>query len=139
MKCGSWSDSQAGGRKVAVCHVLRYAPFYAEIRRRVLQGEIGAILSVQLVEHVSYHHVAVGYVRGKWNKKSYSQSGMLMAKSCHDLDLMAWMKSGIAPRRAASCGSNFQFRAEKAPSGAGTRCLVDCSIEASCLYSARKH
>ena len=64
---------------------------------------------------------------------------MLMAKSCHDLDLITWMKSGIRPQRVASFGSNFQFRAENAPPGAGTRCLVDCPIEADCLYSARKH
>ena len=25
------------------------------------------------------------------------------------------------------------------PAGAGTRCLVDCPIEPTCLYSARKH
>jgi len=125
--------------KVAICHVLRYAPFYAAIRQKVIEGEIGEILSVQAVEHVSYHHVAVAFVRGKWNRKSYSKSGMLMSKSCHDLDLMAWMKSGVPPVSAASTGSNFQFKPENAPPGAGTRCLVDCPIEAECLYSARKH
>ena len=127
------------GRQVAICHILRYAPFYAAIRQKVIEGEIGQILSVQAVEHVSYHHVAVAFVRGKWNRKSYSKSGMLMSKSCHDLDLMAWMKSGVPPVRTASSGSNFQFRKENAPPGAGTRCLVDCPIEADCLYSARKH
>ncbi len=127
------------GCKVAICHVLRYAPFYAAIRRKVVEGAIGEILNVQAAEHVSYHHVAVGFVRGKWNRKAYCRSSMLMAKSCHDLDLIAWMKSGIAPRRVASFGSNFQFRPENAPPGAGTRCLVDCPIEADCLYSARKH
>jgi predicted dehydrogenase len=126
-------------RQVAICHVLRYAPFYAAIRQKVLEGAIGEILSVQAVEHVSYHHVGVAFVRGKWNRKAYSHSGMLMSKSCHDLDLIAWMKSGIAPRRVGSFGSNFQFRTQNAPAGAGTRCLVDCPIEADCLYSARKH
>ena len=66
-------------------------------------------------------------------------SPMLMAKCCHDLDLITWMKSGVAPVRVSSFGSNFQFRPEKAPPGAGTRCLVDCPIEPDCLYSARKH
>ncbi len=127
------------GRKVSICHVLRYAPFYAAIRREVEQGSIGEIVSVQAVEHVSYHHMAVSYVRGKWGRKSYCGSPMLMAKSCHDLDLIAWMKRGAAPVTVASVGSNFQFRPEKAPPGAGTRCLVDCPIENDCLYSARKH
>jgi len=62
-----------------------------------------------------------------------------MSKSCHDLDLIAWMKSGVQPQRVSSFGSNFQFQPHKAPAGAGTRCLVDCPIETSCLYSARKH
>ena len=126
-------------RHIAICHVLRYTPFYAAIRRKVLDGVIGDIINVQTTEHVSYHHVAVGYVRGKWNRKAYCNSTMLMAKSCHDLDLIAWMKSGVAPVRVASFGSNFQFRPERAPADAGTRCLVDCPIEPECLYSARKH
>ena len=126
-------------RKVSICHVLRYTPFYAAIREQVMRGVIGDILNVQTVEHVSYHHMAVGFIRGKWSKKSYCHSTMLMAKCCHDLDLIAWMKSGIRPRSVSSFGSNFQFRPEQAPPGAGTRCLVDCPIEAECLYSARKH
>jgi hypothetical protein len=64
---------------------------------------------------------------------------MLMAKCCHDLDLIAWMKSGIRPRSVASFGSNMQFVPERMPEGAGTRCLVDCPIEEHCPYSARKH
>jgi predicted dehydrogenase len=126
-------------RTVAICHVLRFAPFYTAIRQKVLDGVIGEILNVQAVEHVSYHHMAVGFVRGKWNNKAKCFSPMLMAKCCHDLDLIAWLKSGVAPVRVASFGSNMQFRSEKAPAGAGTRCLVDCEIEADCLYSARKH
>lgn len=126
------------GRKVSICHVLRYAPFYTAIRQKVIDGLIGEIINIQATEHVSYHHVAVGYVRGKWNKKSYCKSSMLMAKSCHDLDLIAWMKSGVAPHSVSSFGGNFQFRPEKTPKGAGTRCLVDCPIESKCPYSARK-
>lgn len=125
-------------RRILICHVLRYAPFYAAIRKEVAAGRIGDILNLQLLEHVSYHHVATSYVRGKWRREDIGQSPLLMAKCCHDLDLIAWMKSGIAPRRVSSFGSNFQFRRERAPAGSGTRCLTDCSIEASCPYSAKK-
>jgi predicted dehydrogenase len=127
------------GRKISICHVLRYTPFYAAIRREVMAGTIGEIINVQAVEHVSYHHMAVGFVRGKWSRRDWCHSTMLMAKCCHDLDLIAWMKSGVAPVRVSSVGGNFQFRPDKAPPDAGTRCLVDCPIEADCLYSARKH
>ncbi len=126
-------------RKVSICHVLRYTPYYAAIRREVLKGTIGEIINIQTAEHVSYHHMAVGFVRGKWNNTKISRSSMLMAKCCHDLDVIMWIKSGIAPISVGSTGSNMQFRPEKAPEGAGTKCLVDCKIEESCLYSARKH
>jgi len=127
------------GNKVMICHVLRYAPFYTAIRQEVAKGAIGEIINVQTTEHVSYHHVAVAFVRGKWNSKARCHSSMLMAKCCHDLDLIMWMKSGVRPTAVASFGCNMQFRPEKAPAGAGTRCLVDCPIEPECLYSARKH
>ena len=133
-KIASENDS-----KVMICHVLRYAPFYAAIRKMVADGEIGAVMNIQTVEHVSYHHMGVGYVRGKWNRKDLCHSSMLMAKCCHDLDLIAWMKSGIAPARISSFGSNMFFNIDHAPQDSGTRCLVDCPIESDCMYSAQKH
>jgi len=125
-------------RTVMICHVLRYAPFYAAIRQRVLDGEIGDLLSVMTVENVSYHHMASCFVRGKWSRFETSSS-MLMSKCCHDLDLITWMKSGIAPKSVASFGGLMHFRPENAPVGSGTRCLVDCKIEETCDYSCRKH
>ena len=51
--------------KVMVCHVLRYAPFYLAIKKRVHAGEIGKIINIQTTENVSYHHLSTSYVRGK--------------------------------------------------------------------------
>ncbi len=129
---------RATGRKLSIGHVLRYAPYYVMIRERLAAGEIGQVLSVNSAEMVSYHHMALGWVRGKWNKQA-DQSSFLLAKCCHDTDALAWLKSGVAPRRVASFGSLTYFRPEHAPQGAGTRCLVDCPIERDCDYSARKH
>ncbi|MBN8217166.1 MAG: Gfo/Idh/MocA family oxidoreductase [Spirochaetes bacterium] len=131
--------ARRGRRKVAICHVLRYAPFYAEIRKRVLAGEIGQVLNVQTTEHVSYHHFAAAFNRGKWGNVARGGSTFLMQKCCHDLDLITWMKSGSRPVRVSSFGSRTYFRPERAPQGAGTRCLVDCSIEAGCPYSTKNH
>ncbi len=130
--------AQKYGRTVMICHVLRYAPFYAAIRQRVADGEIGDLVSVQTQENVSYHHMAVGFIRGKWRIEDESNS-MLMAKCCHDTDLIAWMKSGITPKKVASFGSLMQFKPENAPEGSGKRCLVDCKIEETCPYSAKKN
>lgn len=126
------------GSTVMICHVLRYAPFYAEIRKRVAAGEIGDLQSVMTVENVSYHHMATAFVRGKWNRNECG-STMLMSKCCHDLDLITWMKSGIPPKAVASFGSLTYFKPENAPEGSGTRCVLDCKIEATCPYSAKKN
>ena len=133
------STARHYGNKVAICHVLRYTPFYVAIRRLLAQQTIGEVLNIQTTEHISYHHMAVAFIRGKWSNRELSGSSLLIAKCCHDLDLLAWMKSGIAPRAVSSFGSLMYFRPERAPQGAGTRCLVDCAIEPECLYSARKH
>ena len=128
------------GRKVMICHVLRYAPFYRKIHQKLLADEIGDIMQIHAAECVSYHHMALGYVRGKWNRKdSNNGSSMLLAKSCHDLDLIAWFKGGVAPKKVSSFGGLKYFRPENAPSGSGTRCLVDCKIESVCPYSAKKN
>ncbi|GBG08406.1 oxidoreductase [Paenibacillus agaridevorans] len=134
-----YDEAERLGRKVMICHVLRYAPFYESIRQTIADGVIGDIVSITTEENVTYHHMAMAYVRGKWGRLDKGGSSMLMAKSCHDLDVMAWMKGDVRPVKVSSFGSLLQFRPENAPAGAGTRCLADCSIEDSCPYSARKH
>ena len=131
--------ARRSGRKVMICHVLRYAPFYAEIRKRL--PALGKIQGIETTEHVSHHHMLVSYVRGKWRGAATAgHHSMLLAKCCHDIDLIMWMKSGIAPVRVSSFGGMQQFRPENAPAGAGNRCLVDCppEIEDNCPFSARK-
>lgn len=127
------------GRTVMICHVLRYAPFYVAIKQLLAEGRIGDIINIQCTEHVSYHHLAVSFVRGKWGNEEKCGAPMLLAKCCHDMDLILWLKSGIRPVQVASFGCDFQFDPAKKPAGAGKRCLVDCQIEPQCLYSAKKH
>ena len=119
--------------------MFSWAPFYTAIKERLLRGEIGDIINIQATEHVSYHHLAVSFVRGKWGNEQICGAPMLLAKCCHDMDLIMWLKSGIAPTQVASFGCDFQFDPAKKPAGAGKRCLVDCKIEEQCLYSAKKH
>lgn len=126
------------GNKVMICHVLRYAPFYLEIKKRVLAGEIGDIINIQMAEHVSYHHLSTSYVRGKWANSELSKTSMLLAKSCHDIDVMMWLMQNTTPVSVSSVGSIFQFKPENAPEGAGTRCTVDCPLVDTCRYSAKK-
>jgi predicted dehydrogenase len=124
------------GRKVVICHVLRYAPFYAAIKQRVADGEIGDVMHIHTTENVSYHHMAVAFIRGKWSREETNP--MLLAKCCHDLDLICWMKSGVQPKKVASFGGRHFFTRDNAPKGSALRC-ADCSIERECQYSAIRH
>ena len=126
------------GRTVMICHVLRYAPFYAEIKKRILSGELGDLISIQSCEHVSYHHFSNCYVRGKWgNSKLCGGATSLLAKCSHDLDLITWYKSGVAPAAVASQGSLSFFTRENAPENAGDYCLLDCPLAETCTYSVK--
>jgi predicted dehydrogenase len=127
------------GRKVMICHVLRYTPFYGAIHKRVASGELGELVNLQFTEHVSYHHGAAAFIRGKWGSEKACGSPILLAKCCHDIDLLMWMKRGVKPRRISSFGSVGYFKADRAPKGAGTLCLADCPIERDCPFSAAKH
>ena len=126
------------GRRVMICHVLRYAGFYREIRRRVAAGELGDIINIQLAEHVSFHHLSTSYVRGKWANSEKCKTSMLLAKSCHDLDIMMWMMNPVKPKKVSSVGARTQFRPENAPEGAGTRCTKDCPLVDTCRYSSKR-
>ena len=121
-----------------VCFVLRYAPFYRKIKELILSGEIGDIISIQTNEYVSYHHMSTSHVRGKWNNSDRCHSSMLLAKCCHDVDIMMWLMSETKPALVSSFGCNKQFRVENAPANSGTRCLVDCPLVNECLYSAKR-
>ena len=125
-------------RKIMVCFVLRYAPFYRKIKETLLTGEIGEVVNIQTVEHVSYHHMSTSHIRGKWRNEEECHASMLLAKCCHDIDIMMWLMGNDAPVKVSSFGGLMQFRKENAPENSGTRCLVDCPLVDTCLYSAKR-
>ena len=124
------------GRVVVVCHVLRYTPFYAALEAMVRQGEIGKLETIDAVEHVGYWHYAHSFVRGNW-RRSDETSPMILAKSCHDMDILRWL-AGDRCLKVQSFGSLDHFRAENAPAGAAERCLDGCAWKENCIYDAEK-
>ncbi|MCD7774980.1 MAG: Gfo/Idh/MocA family oxidoreductase, partial [Clostridiales bacterium] len=126
------------GTKVMVCHVLRYSDFYREIKKIISEGKLGEILSIQLCENVSYHHYATSYIRGKWANSDKCGTSMLLAKCCHDMDLMMWLMGGVKPKYVSSMGGRQYFRRENAPKDAGERCLLDCPYIDTCNLSAKR-
>lgn len=124
--------------KVMICHVLRYTPFYYAIKERIVNGEIGDIINIQMTEHVSYHHLSTSYIRGKWANSDKCHTTMLLAKCCHDIDLMMWFMSETKPVSISSFGSKFQFKPENAPENSGTICMKDCPLVDECVYSTKR-
>ena len=123
------------GRKLIVCHVLRYTPFFRKIKELIDSGLLGDIVAITHNENVGYYHAAHSYVRGNWRKTEES-SPMLLAKSCHDIDILLWLISDRC-KRVSSFGSRMHFREENAPAGSATRC-VDCGVRGTCPYDALK-
>ena len=54
------------GRTLAVCHVLRYTPFYMTLKNLIDQGRIGEVTAINQIENVGYWHQAHSFVRGNW-------------------------------------------------------------------------
>lgn len=123
------------GRKVIVCHVLRYTNFFAEIKRIIDSGELGKIITIQHNENIGNFHMAHSFVRGNWRRGDLA-SPIIMQKSCHDMDILAWLVDSGA-KRISSYGSLAYFKEENAPAGSAERCL-DCKVAADCRFDAKK-
>ena len=122
------------GLHLQICHVLRYAPFFQAIHRAIQSGELGELACLSQRENVSYWHMAHSFVRGNWRRRDLGNA-MILAKCCHDLDLLQWF-AGARARQISSFGSLSHFRSEHAPQGAARRCADNCPIEPDCIYSA---
>lgn len=135
-QCKELSDlALSRNRKVAVCHVLRYTPFYQKIKQLLDDGTIGDTVNIQAIESVCYWHQAHSFVRGNWRNAGLS-SCMILQKCCHDMDMLLWL-TGKHCRRVSSFGSLTLFKEENAPEGSALRCL-DCKVADSCPYNAVK-
>ncbi len=124
------------GRIVAVCHVLRYAPYFVKLRELIQNGAIGEVVSIQHIEPIGHQHMAHSFVRGNWHD-SAKNTPIILAKSCHDLDILRWMV-GKPCKSVQAFGSLKWFKLSNAPQGSTDRCTGGCSIESTCPYSALK-
>lgn len=121
---------EAKGRRLQVGHVLRYTPFYQQVAELLGQGALGRIVHLDLREHVARWHFVHSYVRGKFRSAATS-APILLAKACHDLDLLAWFADAEV-QAVSSFGSLLHFDAEGAPAEVPPRCTDGCPVQASC-------
>lgn len=121
---------------VAVCHVLRYSPYYRKIKEVLDEQKLGKLISVQHFEPIQYVHMAHSFVRGNWRRKDETNP-IILAKSCHDMDMLRWWVDKPC-NYVSSFGHLSWFKEANAPEGSTKRCTDGCAIEATCPYSAKR-
>lgn len=121
-------------RLLVVAHVLRYTPYFRQLKALLDSGVLGQLVTVRHFEPVLFWHQAHSFVRGNW-RNTQESAPMILAKSCHDLDMICHLVAD-EPVRIASFGGLSHFRRSQQPVGATERCL-DCPLrEQGCPYSA---
>lgn len=120
----------------AVCHVLRYLGPCIKIKQLIDSGIIGNVVNINHTEPVGFYHFAHSFVRGNWNNESKS-SFSLLAKCCHDIDLIIYWMQGKKCTQVQSFGSLNHFKKSNAPENSAELCMK-CPVESDCCYSAKK-
>lgn len=123
------------GVRMLVCHVLRYNRFFRALKKLLDEGKVGRIINIEHTEGVGDMHYSHSFVRGKWHNTDES-AFMLLAKSCHDIDILQWL-IGKECKRVQSFGALTYFKRENAPEGSTERCYDGCPYIDTCAYSAK--
>ncbi|MHA1401587.1 MAG: Gfo/Idh/MocA family protein [Candidatus Heimdallarchaeaceae archaeon] len=126
--------SEETSKILQICHVLRYTDFFSTIKSIIQEGKIGQVTNISWRENVSSFHYAHSYIRGNWHNREKS-SPMILAKSCHDMDLLYWLVDSRA-KKISSFGSLNFFGKNNKPEGSPERCTDGCPYSDTCLYYA---
>ena len=127
--------ANALGRSITVCHVLRYNNFFGTLKSIIDSGELGKVVAIKHSENIGNYHMAHSFVRGNW-RNDVTSSPIIIAKSCHDLDILLWL-TGSHCTKVAAFGSLSYFKESNAPAGSANRCL-ECPIAQSCRFDAKQ-
>lgn len=125
------------GRKIVLCFVLRYTPFYQAVKRVVDSGKLGEIVTINATEGVEPWHQAHSFVRGHWAKRAES-TPMIVAKCSHDTDLLSWLAASPCTAVSSHAANTF-FRPESAPPGATGRCTDGCPHCGACPFDTHRY
>ena len=123
--------------QLAIIRDVAFELFYfIKLRELIQNGSIGELISIQHFEPIEHIHMSHSYVRGNWHN-SKATTPIILAKSCHDLDILRWMV-GKSCEKISAFGDLSWFKKENMPKGATPRCVDGCTIEKECPYSALK-
>jgi predicted dehydrogenase len=116
------------GKRVTVAFNYRYSPQHQQIKRMIVEGAIGQVLSVDFHWPLDYIHGADFFRR--WHRRLENSGGLLVHKSTHHFDLINWWVDSepatvFAHGRRAFYGPTRKER--------GDRCLT-CDYQSSCEF-----
>lgn len=118
-----------------VCHVLRYTKFFEKLKQLVDERVIGDLVGFDHRENIGHYHMAHSFVRGNWRNSSET-SPLILAKTCHDMDIITWLVNDECIAVYSSGDLNY-FNKKNAPQGSAKKCL-DCKFKEECIFSAKR-
>jgi predicted dehydrogenase len=110
---------------VQIGFMLRFAPFFVQLKQLLEAGTIGPLLQVSAVEAVEYYHGASFFRR--WHRFRRQSGGLLVHKACHTLDVINWLVDAV-PVWVSARGGTATFVSQPQ---AAARCGM-CSLTATC-------
>jgi predicted dehydrogenase len=135
--CVELGDLAASYNKVFMLgYVLRYTPFFFEMKRVIDGGAVGKVKTVVHCENTGIAHYSHSYVRGVFGREE-TAGPMILSKCCHDMDILNWLV-GSACTRLSSFSTPTFFTARNAPAGVPERCADGCPVSGACYFYAPK-
>jgi predicted dehydrogenase len=116
-KCRAILETEARtGQRVTVAFNYRYSPQHQQIKRLIVEGAIGDVLSVDFHWPLDYIHGADFFRR--WHRRIENSGGLLVHKSTHHFDLINWWLDSepeevFASGRRAFYGPTREARGER--------------------------
>jgi predicted dehydrogenase len=121
------------GVKFVLAYVMRYTPFYRQIRQCIEAGSIGRVEKINATEFVERGHYRHSYIRNvMWN-----QGPILDLKSGHDINMILSIYGKKRCIQVDSLTSPLYYTPENQPPEANgaDRCIT-CPAETTCEDSA---
>ena len=116
------------GKRVTVTFNYRYSPQHQQIKRLLMEGAIGRVLSVDFHWPLDYIHGADFFRR--WHRRMENSGGLLVHKATHHFDLINWWLDS-EPEEVFALGRRAFYgptREER-----GDRCLT-CKHTSTCEF-----
>ncbi len=103
------------GKKVTVTFNVRHDPSAIEVKKQIITGKLGKIISMEFHEFLNFDHGA-SYFR-RWHGKTEYSGSLLVHKASHHFDQINWWLNAdpvevTAHGKLAFYGKNNAFRAQ---------------------------